>query len=109
MKVGTILIFCCVLFGAALFPAPTQSSNNAIFSQRINGTFVAISGRSAGRTGQFSLIVNNYTAPNQVRLLNEALGRGGQDALLDELNWARASAFLRMQSSPNHGATEAQG
>jgi len=86
MKVGTILIFCCVLFGAALFPAPTQSSNNAIFSQRINGTFVAISGRSAGRTGQFSLIVNNYTAPNQVRLLNEALGRGGQDALLDELS-----------------------
>ena len=86
MRLKTILILCCVLCCAALLPAPSESSNNAIFAQRINGTFVSISGRSAGRTGQFSLIVNNYTAPNQMRLLNEALGRGGQDALLDELS-----------------------
>src|SRR5687767_15829993 len=86
MRLKTILILCCVLCCAALLPAPSQSSNNAVFAQRINGTFVSISGRSAGRTGQFSLIVNNYTAPNQLRLLNEALGRGGQDGLLDELS-----------------------
>jgi hypothetical protein len=100
MRIKTILILCCLLCCAVLFPAPSQSSNNAVFAQRINGTFVSISGRSAGRTGQFSLIVNNYTAPNQLRLLNEALGRGGQDALLDELSKMDAG---RIQLGPGVG------
>jgi hypothetical protein len=55
-------------------------------TQRVNGTFVALTGRFAGRSGPFSLIVNRYTAPNQLRELNEALSRGGQDELLKTLS-----------------------
>lgn len=54
--------------------------------QRINGTVVSIGGRFSGRTSLFTLIVNRYTAPNQVRELNDALKRGGQDELLRVLS-----------------------
>ena len=54
--------------------------------QRVNGTLVNIGGRQSGRTRPFSLIINNYTAPNQVRELNDALQRGGQDELLKALS-----------------------
>ena len=81
----TLLLF--VLCCAALFPLPSQSHMDS--RQRINGTFYSISsGRSAGRSrsGQFSLIVNRYTAANELRELNEALGQGGQDTLLKALS-----------------------
>ena len=74
-----LFVLCC----AALFPLPSQSHMDS--TQRINGTFVAISGRSAGRSGPFSLIVNRYTAANELRELNEAL-TGGQDNLLKTLS-----------------------
>lgn len=74
-----LFVLCC----AALFPLPSQSHMQ---TQRINGTFYAISGRSAGRSGQFSLIINRYTAANELRELNEALGQGGQDQLLKTLS-----------------------
>lgn len=54
--------------------------------QRVTGTIVSIGGRQSGRTRPFTLIVNNYTAPNQVRELNDALARGGQDDLLSALS-----------------------
>jgi hypothetical protein len=79
-----ILIFVIVLCCAALFPLPSQSHMDG--SQRINGTVISISGRSAGRSSQFSLIINRYTAPNQLRELNEALSRGGQDDLVKALS-----------------------
>lgn len=69
-----------VLLWAAMFPVSLHVQGNG--TQRINGTLVGISGRLAGRTRPFSLIVNNYTPANRVRELNEALGRGGQDELL---------------------------
>jgi hypothetical protein len=75
-----------VLCGAALFAAPAQSSSNAVFSERVNGTVVGISGRLAGRSRPFSLIINSYTPANQIRELNEALGRDGQDGLLNALS-----------------------
>lgn len=77
-----LFVLCC----AALFPLPSQSHMDS--SQRINGTFYAISsGRATGRSrsGQFSLIVNRYTAANELRELNEAL-QGGQDDLLKALS-----------------------
>jgi hypothetical protein len=86
MTRGRIWILLFVLCCAALFPLPSQSHMDS--SQRINGTFYAISsGRSAGRSrsGQFSLIVNRYTAANELRELNEAL-QGGQDDLLKALS-----------------------
>ena len=84
MKRRKVLVFLVVLCCAALFPLPSQSHMDG--TQRINGTFIAIAGRSAGRSGPFSLIINRYTAANQLRELNEALGRGGQDELLKTLS-----------------------
>ena len=73
---------CC----AALFP-PLAEVNAQSDRQIINGTLVTIGGRTgAGRSRSFRLIANRYTAPNQVRELNDALRRGGQDELLRELS-----------------------
>src|SRR5215216_305510 len=84
MRGKRISVFLFVLCFAALFPVPAQSYMNG--SQRVNGTVVGISGRFAGRSRPFSLIVNRYTAANQLRELNEALSRGGQDELLKTLS-----------------------
>jgi hypothetical protein len=81
-----VVVLFAVFCGAALFAAPAQSSSNAVFSERVNGTVVGISGRLAGRSRPFSLIINSYTPANQIRELNEALGRDGQDGLLNALS-----------------------
>lgn len=87
MRKVVVLVLFAVLCGGALFIGPAQSSSNAaVFAERVNGTVVGISGRLAGRSRPFSLIINNYTAPNQVRELNEALGRDGQDGLMTALS-----------------------
>lgn len=85
MRKLTVLVLFAVLCGAAFFAAPAES-NSAAFAERINGTVVGISGRLAGRSRPFSLIINNYTPANQVRELNEALERDGQDGLLRALS-----------------------
>lgn len=85
MRTLTVLVLFAVLCGAALFAAPAKS-NSAAFAERVNGTVVGISGRFAGRSRPFSLIINSYTPANQVRELNEALGRDGQDGLLKALS-----------------------
>jgi hypothetical protein len=74
-----LFALCCV----GLFQPPTDAQAQSL---RINGTVVGIGGRFAGRSRPFSLIVNNYTTPNQVRELTEALRRGDQDELLRELS-----------------------
>ena len=71
-------LFCALLF----FPVSEALAQR----QRVNGTLVNIGGRQSGRTRPFSLIINRYTAPNQVRELNDALQRGGQDELLKALS-----------------------
>ena len=75
----------CVLCCLGLFQQPpdaqAQSSN-----QRISGTAVGIGGRLGGRSRLFNLIVNHYTAPGQVRELNDALRRGGDHELLRALS-----------------------
>ena len=77
-----LFVLCCVALFQPLSEAQAQGSR----SQRINGTAVGISGRFGGRSRPFTLIVNRYTAPNQARELNDALGRGGQDELLRALS-----------------------
>lgn len=74
-----LIAFCCVAF----LP---QSPNAQAQSQRITGTVVGIGGTLGGRSRPFTLIVNNYAAPNQVRQLNEALAQSGQDELLRTLS-----------------------
>ena len=83
-----LLALCCI----ALFTTTSQSRMDG--SQRVNGTVVALTGRFAGRSGPFSLIVNRYTAPNQVRELNDALSRGGQDELLKTLSKMEAGRII---------------
>jgi hypothetical protein len=85
MKKRTILNLVCALCCLSLFQqAPDARAQSS--SQRINGTAVGIGGRLGGRSRQFTLIANNYTAPNQVRELNDALRRGGDEELLRTLS-----------------------
>jgi hypothetical protein len=91
MKRTTLLsflcAFCCVA-GVALLQTPpgAQAQRDTSSRLRINGAIVGISGRFAGRSRPFSLIVSSYTAPNKVRELNDALSHGGQDELLRALS-----------------------
>ena len=78
-----VLICLLVLCGMVVVAAPPQSESGR---ERITGTFVSMSGRTSGRTYQFTLTINRYTPPNQVRELNEALTSGGQDKLVDKLD-----------------------
>jgi hypothetical protein len=84
-----ILKAACFLLFATISCVPAQAQRNS--SQRINGTVVGISGRLAGRSRPFSLIINNYTSGGQVSELNAALQRGQDDLLrtLSRMNAGR--------------------
>ena len=75
-----LFVLCCM----ALFAAPSQSVENG--RERITGTIVFMSGRASGRSRQFTLTIDRFTPPNQLRELNEALTNGGQDQLVDKLD-----------------------
>src|ERR1700752_3576272 len=79
MRSLKVLILLLALCGMAVVAAPLQSEGG---TERITGTFVSMSGRTSGRTRQFTVTINRYTPPNQVREFNEALANGGQDQLL---------------------------
>lgn len=84
MRVKRLFVFLCVLCCTALLATvPSRSEPNG--NERITGTFVSMSGRTAGRSRQFTLIAKRYTAPNELRELNEALSRG-QDELLKAMS-----------------------
>jgi hypothetical protein len=86
MRRQTLIHFFCAIVCAALFqtaPAAKAQSDRQI----ITGTLFVIGGRTgASRSRSFRLIANSYTAPNQVRELNDALRHGGQNELLRELS-----------------------
>lgn len=84
MRGKRALIFLFVLCCTALLAVPSRSEQNR--TETITGTFVAMSGSSSGRSRPFRLTVNRYTPTNQVRELNEALSRGGQDELLKAMS-----------------------
>ena len=81
---NVVRVLCAFLFVGLMHLQPTQAQERS--TQRINGTVVGISGRLAGRSRPFSLIVNRYTAPNEVSEMNDALKRGGEDELLKVLS-----------------------
>ena len=85
--IGLLCALCCVVGGTFFYAAAEAKAQSR---QYINGTVVGISGRSAGRSRPFRLIVNSYTTPGQVRELNDALQRGGQDELLRALSGMNA-------------------
>ncbi|HYJ45055.1 MAG TPA: hypothetical protein VEV81_00480 [Pyrinomonadaceae bacterium] len=61
-------------------------SATAAASRSITGTMVGISGRLAGRSRPFTLLINRYTSPEEVQQLNSTLQSGGQDELLRTLS-----------------------
>jgi hypothetical protein len=71
-------------------PLDAQAQGGRSSAQRITGTAVGIGGRLGGRTRQFTLSAYNYTPSNQIRELNEALGRGGQDQMLRAMSGMKA-------------------
>ena len=81
-----LLALLCALCCAALFQ-PQHNVSAQSDRQVITGTAFLIGGRTAAsRSRSFRLVVNNYTPPNQVRELHDALKNGGQDELIDKLN-----------------------
>jgi hypothetical protein len=83
MRSLKVLILLLALCGMAVVAAPLQSESG---TERITGTFVSMSGRKSGRSRQFTVTINRYTPPNQIRELNEALANGGQDQLLKAMS-----------------------
>ena len=84
-------LFACLLCCAAL-AAGSQLTSHAkaggaakAFAQYVQGTVVGISGRLAGRSRPFSLIINRYTSPDDIARLTAAMPQG-QDALLDAVS-----------------------
>jgi len=62
------------------------SAVEAAAQQTIQGQIVGIGGRRAGLNRPFRLTVNNYSSPDDVQQLNQALSSGGQDELLRVLS-----------------------
>ena len=91
MSLGRALALLAAASLVLLWPPEADAKGSSAAAQdrpsrrRIQGTVVAIGGRAAGRSRPFSLIINNYTAPNEVERLDEALRSGGQDDLLRTL------------------------
>lgn len=88
----TLVVLC-----VALFYQPSEAQRNL----RINGTVVGISGRLAGRSLPFSLIVNRYTTPGETSELNAARA-SGEDSLMSTLSHMNVG---RIQIGNNVGVT----
>src|SRR3712207_3805247 len=58
------------------------SAVEAAAQQIIQGQVIGIGGRRAGLNRPFRLTVNDYSSPDDVQQLNQALRSGGQDELL---------------------------
>jgi len=92
--------FLCIALFQPLGDVQAQDRRSS--GQHITGTVIGIGGRLGGRSRQFTLIVSSYTAPNQVRELTDALGRGGQDEMLRALKRKKAG---RIQIGTGVGVT----
>ncbi|HEX8116693.1 MAG TPA: hypothetical protein VF521_05430 [Pyrinomonadaceae bacterium] len=90
------------LLGALCLVASSAVSAAAQSRQYVQGQVVGIGGRRAGLNQPFSLTVNNYTSPDDVQRLNEALRSGGQDELLRVLSRLNAG---RIALGNNVGVT----
>ena len=85
-KVVFILLslFCCAAL-AASSQLTSRAAGAAYAPQYVQGTVVGISGRMAGRSRPFSLVINHYTSPDDIARLGAAMPQG-QDALLNVLS-----------------------
>jgi hypothetical protein len=99
MRKMVILKIVSLLFCVGLFAQVTAAQRSP--NLRIDGTVIGISGRLAGRSMPFRLIVNTYTSGGQVTELNSALGQS-EDNLLRTLSRMNAG---RIQIGNNVGLT----
>ncbi|HEX8556861.1 MAG TPA: hypothetical protein VF668_02100 [Pyrinomonadaceae bacterium] len=108
MRSRTLVFLLCALCVAAAAPSATNSPAAVAAAaaqggrQYVQGTMVGIGGRWSGRSLPFNLIVNNYTSPDDVDRLNQALRSGGQDELLRSLSRLNAG---RISIGNNVGVT----
>jgi len=88
----TIIAAALVTAGLAASPRAAGAKGRKDDGTRsyIEGTVVGIGGRLGGASRPFKLVVENFTTPEQVRELNDALQAGGQDALLKALSKMKA-------------------
>ena len=63
-----------------------RAQGERLIGSTILGTAYALSGRAAGRSAQFRLIINNFTSREALQRLNRALQSGGQDELLKAID-----------------------
>ena len=75
-----------ILLGALCLVAASAVSAAAQSRQYVQGQVIGIGGRRAGLNRPFSLTVNQYTSPDDVQQLNQALRSGGQDELMRVLS-----------------------
>ncbi|HEX8178294.1 MAG TPA: hypothetical protein VF525_02005 [Pyrinomonadaceae bacterium] len=88
---GLLCVSCIVLALALLQPSLCAHGQDERYVGRtITGTAYGFSGRFAGRSSPFTLIVNRYTSAADVQRLNAALQSGGQDELLRALSGLNA-------------------
>ncbi len=85
------VVFRMSLFGLALglllITTPrVYGQGESYIGATITGTAYAMSGRQAGRSGTFRLIINRYASTQDVQTLNDALRSGGQDEMLRVLS-----------------------
>ena len=79
-----LFVLCCAAVATPLTPS-SLAQDRPPARRYITGTVVGISGRLAGRSLPFTLIVNNYTPAGELERLNAALQRG-EDELLRSLS-----------------------
>ncbi|MBV9928282.1 MAG: hypothetical protein JOZ96_24900 [Acidobacteria bacterium] len=90
------------LLGALCLVAASAVSAAAQSRQYVQGQAVGIGGRRAGLNRPFNLTINNYTSPDDVQRLNQALRSGGQEELLSVLSKLNAG---RIALGNNVGVT----
>jgi hypothetical protein len=80
---GLLCMLCCVIAATLFQPVlEVHGQGNRLLGRTVTGTAYFMSGRAAGRSLPFTLIINRYTSPEEVQRLNSALQSGGQDELL---------------------------
>lgn len=65
----------------AVSPATVMAQRN-LLGASITGTAYFVGGFRSARSAQFTLLINRFTSPEEVRQLEEALRSDGQDGLL---------------------------
>ena len=81
---GLLSLFCCAALAAST-QVNSRAGGAAYAPEYVQGTVVGISGRLAGRSRPFSLVINHYTSADDIARLTSVMPQG-QDALLGALS-----------------------